>query len=360
MHTRRKTMLKKFAALVIVLLVLANIAIPNVNAEGNFPTDQFPYKEMTLRVMPEFDYPEKWPEDQPSLLVGYYGTFTNKTGKDFNGEIEIPAPVNDKNFEIYLVAEFPGDDQPEIQRPFKVNKEKGVVTWKPSKAIKKDKTYDYVVEFYSNPFEVTDLKKFNFNYVSPTDTETLNIIMFEPLKSENFKIDPVSENISEDENGIKQYFYQYTNVKKDTANNLSVSYTKKDNKSTLASLREQAPPNDEDHNGVSGESATDQIANNSGNSGSNGKTDRPIIGIGGASVIGISIIIAGIFVFLGLKGNKRNSKPVVNSNKKVPKKTVVQKTSNKDVSEHKKKLRSLLLSGKIDEATYEEEMKKLG
>jgi hypothetical protein len=361
-------MLKKFAALVMVLLVLANSAIPNVNAEGNFPIDQFPYKEMQIQVMPEFDYPENWPKDQPSLLVGYYGTFTNKTGKDFKGEIEFPVPANDKNFEIYLVAEFPADNQPEVQRPFKVNKEKGVVTWAPAEPIKKDKTYRFVVEYYTNPYEDGDAKKFSFNYVNPVDTEKLDIIMFAPFKSENFKIDPAAANTSEDENGIKQYFYQYTNVKKDTAVNLSVSYTKNDNKSTLASLSEQKPPNDDNNSGVTGNSATDQIINGSGGSGdSKQKDDRPIIGIGGASVIGISIVIAGLFVFLGLKGNRRNtsSKPNVSNNKKKVQKTVVQKsngqkTGSKDVSEQKKKLRTLLLNGKIDEATYEEEMKKLG
>ena len=47
--------------------------------------------------------------------------------------------------------------------------------------------------------------------------------------------------------------------------------------------------------------ATDQITGGSGGSSGSGG-DRPLIGIGGASVIGIAIIIAGVFVYLGLKG----------------------------------------------------------
>ena len=41
---------------------------------------------------------------------------------------------------------------------------------------------------------------------------------------------------------------------------------------------------------------------NDGNGGNSGNGDRPLIGMGGAAVIGIAIIIAGVFVYLGLKG----------------------------------------------------------
>lgn len=352
-------MLKKFAALAIVSIFLMNFALQEAKAEGSFPVDQFPYKEMQIQVMPEFDYPEKWPEDQPSLLVGYYGTFTNKTGKDYNEEIEFPVPVKDKNFEIYLVAEFPSDDEPEVQRPFEINKEKGVVTWKPSKAIEKDKTYRFVVEYYTNPFEVGDSKKFTFNYVNPTDIEKLDIIMYAPLNSKDFKIDPVAANTSESDYGEKLYFYQYSNVKKDESVNLSVSYTKKDNKSTLSAISAEQPPSDENHSGVSGDTATDQVLNNADGKEST-KSDRPIIGIGGASVIGGSIVVAAIFIFLGLKGNSRSSKPTALIRKRISKKTDAEKPGKKDLTDEKKKLRTKLLTGKIDEETYEKELKKLG
>lgn len=350
-------MRKRFAAwVVIVSLLLTIFSIQGVSAEGNFPVDQFPYEEMQIQVMPEFDYPEKWPEDQPSLLVGYYGTFTNKTGKDFKGEIEFPVPANDKNFEVYLVAEFPSDTDPEIQRPFEINKEKGVITWKPSKVIEQDKTYRFVVEYYTNPFEIGDSKKFNYTYVYPADIEKVDIIMYAPLNSKDFKTEPVATNTSESDYGEKLYFYQFTNVKKNESVKLDVSYTKKDNKSTLSEISAKQPPNDDNHSGVSGNTATDQVLNNTGESG----TDQPIIGIGGASVIGASIIIAAIFVFFGLKGNARSSKPVNSKPAKMQKKQAPQKTVKNDISGEKKKLRSLLLSGKIDEETYEKELKKLG
>jgi hypothetical protein len=355
-------MLKKIAIIVFYSFLLANFALPGVNAAEDFPIDQFPYKEMQIQVMPEFDYPDKWPEDQPSLLVGYYGTFINKTGKDFNGEIEFPAPVNDKNFEIYLVAEFPSENEPEVQRPFEVDKEKGVIKWKPGEAIKKDETYSFVVEYYTNPFEVGDSKKFSYDYTSPTDTEKLDIIVYEPLKSTDFKIQPAPANTTESDYGEKLYIYQYTNAKKNDAVHLSVSYVKKDNKSTLSVLSEQAPK-DENHNGLNGNTATEQVLNNNTKSGSK-QTDQPIIGIGGAIVIGISIIIAGAFVFLGLKANSRSSKTSRPNSMKTAKKSGQQKSfskkDNHDVSARKKKLRTLLVNGEIDEETYQKELEKLG
>lgn len=349
-------MFKRLASFVITALVLTSF-IPNVNAAEGFPSEKFPYKEMQIQVMPEYDYPEKWPEDQPSLLQGYYGTFTNNTGADYNGEIEFKAPVSDKNFEIYLVAEFPSDKDPEVQRPYEINKDKGVISWKPSKAIKKGETYKFVVEYYSSGIEVTDIKKFIFNYQNPADTEKLDIIIYAPLKSEDFKVEPTAQNTTESEYGEKLHIYQFTNKKQGETVNITASYVKKDNISTLKTISEQNPPNDENHSGVNGETATDQVLNN-------GKSEKPIIGTSGAIIIGISVIIAGVFVFLGLKGNRNGSRPVGPGSKKAFKKSAasksVPKVDKKDVTDHKKKLRAKLVNGEIDEETYEKEIEKLG
>lgn len=348
-------MLKRLASFVITALVLTAF-IPSVSAAGDFPVEKFPYKEMQIQVMPEFDYPEKWPEDQPSLLLGYYGTFTNNTGEDYNGEIEFKAPVNDKNFEIYLVAEFPNEKDPEVQRPFEINKEKGVVTWKPAESIKKGKTYSFVVEFYTSDIQVTDSKKFVFNYENPADTEKLDIVVYAPLKSKDFKVEPAATNTTDSEYAEKLHIYQFTNKKQGEAVNITATYVKADNTSTLKTVSEQNPPNDENHSGVNGQSATDQVLNNN-------KSDKPIISTSGAIIIGISVIIAGVFVFLGLKGN-RNSKPAGPGSKKTVKKPAlgksVQKVDKKDFADRKKKLRAKLVNGEIDEETYEKELEKLG
>jgi hypothetical protein len=344
---------KRFLALFVIMSFLSNLVIPSANAETTFQPDKFPYTDMQIQVMPEFDYPENWPKDTPSLLVGQYGTFTNKSGQDFDGKIEMSLPVNEDGFQAYLVAEFPEDNKPEVQRPFDVDKEKGIISWKPSKAIKKDESYRFVIEYYTSSVDVKDNRSFTFEYTNPAEIGTLDVIFYAPMDSKEIKLEPKASNNSKSEYGEELFYYQYKDVKVGESYTYTFSYQKDGFKSTLDAINEKQPPNDENHSGVNG-SATDQISGGSGG-------DRPLIGMGGAIVIAIAIIIAGVFVYLGLKG-KSQSAPKTATTKAEnhhPKKQQVKK-ENKAISvDDKKELRKKLLAGKIDQETYDEEMKKL-
>lgn len=344
---------KKFMALFVIALFLLSFIIPSAEAETSFQADKFPYSEMQIQVMPEFDYPENWPKDTPSLLVGQYGTFTNKSGQDFDGMIEIAIPTNEKGFEAYLVAEFPEENQPEVQRPFEVDNEKGVITWKPSKAIKNNESYRFVVEYYTSSVEVKDNRSFTYEYSNPADIETLDVIFYAPMEATDITLEPKAANNTKSDYGEELYYYQYKNVKAGENYKYSFSYKKEGFESTLDAINAQEPPNDENHTAVNG-TATDQIKND-------GNSDRPIIGVGGASVIGIAIIIAGVFVYLGLKGRAQSTqKSSISKKEKEPvKKQSTKKESTLIDHDSKKELRKKLLAGKIDQETYDEEMKKL-
>jgi hypothetical protein len=345
-------MLKKLFALFVITIFLSNMSIKYANAETPFQAEKFPYKEMQLLVMPEFDYPQNWPKDTPSMLIGQYGTITNNSGQDFDGKIEIPVPANEKDFQISLIAEFPDVNKPEVQRPFEVNKEKGVVTWAPEKPIKKNETYNYVVEYYVNTIEVKDLKSFTYEFKNPADIEKLDVIMYAPMNAKQVQAEPKAQNISKSEYGEDLYYYQYKDMKKGNSLKYSFSYKKDNNDSSLSVINKMQPPNDDTHNGAN---------KNSTSNNDNGK--QPIIGIGGASVIGIAIVIAGIFIFFGIRGGRNTRKtPPTNStksNKNQPKKPTAKKENKLVNEEEKKELRKKLLNGKIDQETYEEEMKKL-
>ncbi|HAQ08730.1 MAG TPA: hypothetical protein DCR24_14920 [Bacillus bacterium] len=339
-----------------VLVLLLSFTFPvffvlnNVHAEEVFEAEKFPYEEMQIQVMPEFDYPENWPKGEPSLLIGYYGKVINKSGKDFNGSIEFPLPVKDSNFSVYLIAEFPEENKPEVQRPFKIDKEKGTVSWEPGKPVKADEIYSFVIEYYANPFDTDKAnKKFGFDFIPQAVIKKLDVIVYNPLSAKEFTIDPVADTTTKSEYGQELHHYQYTDVKKGKALNYKASYIKEGNESALSIISKMNPPNDENQSG----SATEQdpkIAAASEN--------RPIIDAVGASIIGISIIIAGGFMFFGLRGNGNRTSV------RKPKKNLKKDTKN-SVPEHtatgdeKKKLRSMLLNGKIDQKTYEEKMKKL-
>jgi hypothetical protein len=350
-------MLKKLMAFGFIVALIASFTIKDASATELFQAEKFPYQEMQVQVMPEFDYPKDWSNDKPALLVGYFGTFVNKSGSDYSGEITFPLPVDDPDFEMYLAAEFPEDDKPEVQVEYKIDKEQKLIIWKPTKPIKKDATYDYVIEYYANPIKVKDTKSFNFSFTPPADMKQVNIVFYAPINSKDFTVDPKAINESKSEYGEEIHHYQYQNVKKGELVSYKASYVKEDNTSSMSVISTMAPPKDENHQGTSATTATEQVLNNSG--GANKVTNRPLIDTTGAVIIGISMVIMGLFVFIGLKGRK--SSP--------PSKTLISKKTNKGSNitkkidtktDEKKVLRSMFMSGEIDQQTYEERIKKLG
>jgi hypothetical protein len=345
---------KKLLALFVIASILSGFTIPKAKADTLFQPEKFPLKEMQVQVMPEFDYPEGWSRNEPSLLVGEYGTITNKSGQDYSGKIEIPVPAKDKGFLINLVAEFPEENKPEVQRPFDVNKETGVVSWKPQKAIKNNQTYKFVIEYYTKTIDVKDKKSFTYQFMNKTEINQLNVIFYAPMNAKEIQLEPKAPNNEKSEYGEELYYYQYQNVKMSSGLKYIFSYKKDGTESTMEAINKQQPPNDSNHSGVNNSTATDQVLKNS--KGSSEK--QPFISTGGASIIGIAIIIAGVFVYFGLKGNAKKVTKITRNAKQNQKQTVKKENKSSNVEE-KKELRKKLLSGKIDQETYEEEMKKL-
>jgi hypothetical protein len=345
-------MRKKLLALFVITTFLSSLVFKNVSAATTFPAEQFPYKNLQIQVMPEFDAPSDWPKNTPAQLVGLYGTITNKTGSDYSGKIEIPVPVNDKNFESNLVAEFPDPNKPEVQRPYDIDKQDGTISWTPGKPIKSNGTYSFVIEYYTNTIAVSDKKSFTYEFTNQASIDTLDVIFYSPMKAKNVVLDPPAQSTDKSDYGEDLYYYEYKNVKPGNNLKYTFSYTKPDNTTSMSVINTMQPPNDSTHSSV----------NSSKTSTDNSKP--PIIGIGGASVIGISIVIAALLIFFGLRGGFRPKTSPTSSVTKSGKKQQVKPTNSKKesklaISEEKKELRKRLLNGKIDQETYEEEMKKL-
>ncbi|MDQ0197336.1 hypothetical protein [Neobacillus ginsengisoli] len=342
---------KKLLALLIIASFLSSLCFQKASAETPFQAEKFPFKEMQIQVMPEFDYPENWPKGTPSLLVGLYGTITNNSGQDYNGKIEIPIPVKEKDFQANLVAEFPSADKPEVQRPYDIYKEKGIVSWKPAKTIKNNETYKFVIEYYVNSIQVKDKKIFTYSFTNQSEIDQLNVIFYAPMNAKEIQLEPKAQNNSKSDYGEDLYYYQYQNVKKGENLYYTFSYKKDGTESTMEAINKQQPPNDSTHAGVKNGTSKSQT--------SNVNSKSPIISIGGALIIGSAIIIASVFVFLGLKGKKPLPFKAKKTNKHQPKKETAKKENKSANAEDKKELRKKLLTGKIDQETYEEEMKKL-
>jgi hypothetical protein len=342
----------KWLALFVMASFLSSLIIPKASAEVPFQAEKFPFSSMQVQVMPEFDYPQDWPSrNTPSLLVGLYGTITNKSGQDYDGKIEIPVPAGDKGFEANLVAEFPDPNKPEVQRPYEIDKQNGIVSWKPGTAIKNNATYKFVIEYYTQTINVKDKKSFTYQLTNKASIDQLNVIFYAPMDAKEIQLQPQTQNSEKSEYGEQLYYYQYQNVKAGSTLKYNFSYKKDGTESTLEAINKQQPPNDSTHAGLKNGST----ANSSKTSAS-----QPIIGIGGASIIGIAIIIAGLFVYFGLKGKGQQPVGATKQIKEQPKNAASPKKNNKSANtEAKKELRKKLLTGKIDQETYEEEMKKL-
>lgn len=342
----------KWLALFVIASFLSSLTISKASAEVPFQAEKFPFSSMQVQIMPEFDYPKDWPSrNNPSLLVGLYGTITNKSGQDYDGKIEIPVPAGDKGFETNLVAEFPDPKKPEVQRPFEIDKQKGIVSWQPGKAIKNNGTYSFVIEYYTQTINVADKKSFTYQFKNNANIGTLDVIYYAPMNAKNIQIEPQAQANDKSDYGEPLYYWQYQKVKADSNLKFNFSYKKDSTESTLETINKQQPPNDSTHAGLNNSSS----ANTNKTSAS-----QPIIGIGGASVIGIAIIIAGFFVYFGLRGKARQQVKQTKQTKQHPKNHAAPKNINKQGhTEAKKELRKKLLTGKIDQETYEEEMKKL-
>jgi hypothetical protein len=350
-------MLKKLMSFVLIAILISSFSFKNVSAAEPFQSEKFPYKEMQVQVMPEFDYPKDWPKDKPALLVGYFGTFVNKSGADYDGEISFSLPTDEQDFEIYLAAEFPDENKPEVQVQYTLDKEKKAITWKPTKPIEKDATYDFVIEYYSNPIDVNDSKSFNYSFQTPADMEQLDIVFYAPMNSKDFSLKPKATNETKSEYGEEIHHYQYTNAKKGTELTYNANYVKKDHTSSMSVISTQEPPQDENHQAVSGSTATEQVLNNTGSSG--GTSTQPLINTTGAVIIGISMIIMGIFIFLGFKGKGTPQTPKAPISAKIIKRPKNPKKVDLKIDE-KKLLRKMLMAGEIDQKTYDEKIKKLG
>lgn len=340
-----------FLTMMLVYMFAQNLVLA---AEPASNPQQLSYKALQVQIMPEFDYPDDWPKDKPSLLIGNYGTLVNKAGKDYSGDIQLLVPAKEANFELYMVAEFPKADQPEVQRPYKLDKEKGIVSWKPANPIKAGQEYRFVVEYYYNPIKVSDKKSFTYTFSTQENAEITDLIFYAPIGSKDFSISPKAMNQTKSDFGEALYHYQYKQLKPGEQKTFQVAYTKADNKSSLSVIQTNMPK-DSNHSGVSGNAGNGQTP-----SPASAAAPKSIIDATAALIIGISLIIMGALIYLGLRGRPGAAEVTANGAGSATAGARAKKGHKKDsIEERKKNLRKMLINGEIDEKTYQTRISNL-
>ncbi len=93
-------------------------------------------------------------------------------------------------------------------------------------------------EYYYDPFsgqkEAEDGKKsFVYEYKASYPIGNLEIQVQEPLKATDYKIEPASENISEDQQGFKYHTFSFADVKAGDVLAFNVDYTKTDKEPSI-------------------------------------------------------------------------------------------------------------------------------
>jgi len=152
----------------------------------------------------------------------------------------------------------------------------------------------------------------------------------QPLRTEQFTIQPQAELTKTDSKGFTTHKYSYGSLKATDTVQLQVSYVKKDNE---PSIKKQTP-NPSTTANTSQQNLPQTEAWKS-----------PVILI----IVLIFALVLGGFIVYALFMNKK--KVVNNKQKKSKSKS---RNSNPELLKEKKKLRQMLIKGQISEATYQE------
>lgn len=296
-------------------------------------TQTFKVTKFDVAVQPEYD--------DPRTLVIYEGDFINpgpdtiKKGTPVNFIIPKSADPNDpKGLEIGMACEVNSSGGHDCQ-PYDT-KDLGdgtlELSWKTSKDIAPNQKYPIFLEFYYNNGAKAPNKSFEFKFRPTYNLDALNIAVTAPAAASNFKLDPFATGTNQDGNGLTKYFLNFSNKTPKDLVLVKITYVKGDDKPSFEKRQ------------VGNQTQQDS------SSGGKSPWSSPTVLIPAL----LFVVVLVLLLIFALKNPKqpapgnRNFQQVKN-NKPVKK---VDGSSNKGVNAEKKRLRQMLLDGKISEETY--------
>lgn len=146
--------MKKYLVILNILFCLLLMIYPSITtAEEN--KNILTFEELSIKVMPEFAYhPNDEKKEHPPLLIGYQGTMLNQTDQPQKGQIEIPLPMDEKNFRVGYVADYSSDLSKVYEIEYTIDEDKGTISWTTSEEIQPNEVYKFVVEYYTDKLTV--------------------------------------------------------------------------------------------------------------------------------------------------------------------------------------------------------------
>ncbi len=230
---------------------------PNTNfaASDNPPV----IKRMKVSVWPEYD--------DPRIMVTYQGEF--KDGSLFPQQVAFPVPLGT---EMNMVCALKPPNDEHLCQLYDTQTAKDNLNISYNLPIP-----TYYLEYYWDGISEQSDKSFNFKYVSPYAADSLELEIQQPLKATNFKLAQSYASANSDSQGMKYYHYFFNNVTQGQVISVDATYTKPDNKPSVAKSQASS--------GGSGNSAA---------AGSSGSSPYVLIGIGAALMVAV---VAGLIMF---------------------------------------------------------------
>ncbi|KKM11285.1 hypothetical protein SY88_09465 [Clostridiales bacterium PH28_bin88] len=329
---RKRVLISRILSFMLSVLLLFTL-VPAAFAEGETMT----MEELYFSVWPEYDTPD--------VLVIYSGTFVNNTGKDFQGEIRYNMP---KGAKVNMVCET---EKGMVCQKYVVetsNPEYDQVVWKPSRVIKPGEKFPVMFEYNYNTFSAPGERKFTALFQPTFPVTDLSVEVKEPKNASGLRLSPASTATQQDGEGFNNYYYRYENVKPGDKIPFEVTYT-----------RNETKPSVEKATGA----GTAQPASTSGGSSLNSTV--VILLVAFLAMLGIFMVYAMRSNQGGGSRNRSGNQKSRSHNRQVAAAQAETKNQrgkgsrSQAVQEEKKKIRKMLLDGKISEETYRQLLAEL-
>ncbi|TDA68568.1 MAG: hypothetical protein D9V47_07350 [Clostridia bacterium] len=344
--------MKKLRVMVGIILVLAGLlaGVPEV-AGAQAPL--LPMKQLDVSIWPEYD--------KPQVLVVYNGLLENNTGQPFTGEVRYRLP---QGAQVNMVCEL---EKGMLCQPYDtVKRDDGTleVVWKPSRTLQPGETFPVMFEYYFQPVSGAGARDLQVAYHEAFDVQSLQVSVQQPLRAENFKVEPGADFVSQEEvNGTQftNHNYRLGQVPAGKELNFAISYSKPDDKPSVTAAA-----------GNGGSAAPAGGAAEAAASPSSFNTTVII-------VLVAFVVVLAFFILYGRQqtwqnqdrrgqkqspayaagGSPKGSKKASGTSGPGPKAAKGGGAVSGTIQEEKKKIRRMLLDGKISEDTYKKLLQQL-
>ena len=212
MNVKKTGVLMRAFTILGLLLAVALTASPAIAASDGSLT----IKSMKVSVWPEYD--------DPRVMVLYEGEFND--GSVFPQPVKFPAPLGS---EMSMVCALKPPNDEHLCQLY------DTLTASDSLAVSYTLPIPtFYLEYYWDGIKTQTDKSFSFNYVSPYAIDSLELEVQQPLRATNFKLAQPYASATSDALGMKYYHYVFNNVTPGQTISIDASYTKPDNKPSVA------------------------------------------------------------------------------------------------------------------------------